>query len=469
MKILVLNLPNKDRIVRRYMCSYNAPTFLFPPQELLYCATVLKERKGADVTLIDAIAEKMDIKECLKWIGDNNPSILVTMTGIECFESDINALRDIKGQFPALRTVVFGYYPTIFSEEILKNAPVDVILKGEAEESLSGLVLAIEKGGDISKIPGVAFKDGKGIVVHGPEAKRISSLDEVPFPDPSILEYKDYNEMLIPPPVALIQSSRGCPFRCTYCITTYGRQVIMRSPENVVAEIEFLVSRGFKRLRFTDDTFNVDKKRVQRICELIIEKGLDIRWTCLSRVDTIDKEILPIMKKAGCIRIYIGIESFSQKVLDYYMKGYKTVNLQYKLEAVKRSGIESVGFLLIGAPTETEEDFIANKEGLKKAPLDFVIVTKLTPYPGTVLFEKLKDMMDFSLFPYRNIFNRPGKEEEMIRMERELYKVFYFQPGKILFFFRMIFKYPSYVLNTAAQFVKFLVNPNKDKEHPDFL
>lgn len=469
MKILVLNLPNKDRIVRRYMCSYNAPTFLFPPQELLYCASALKEWNSSDVTIVDAIAENKNLDECLAFIAEERPEMVVTMTGIECFESDMSVLKAIKERAPEIRTVVFGYYPTIFTDKIFEQNAVDFIIKGEPEMALSRLVRAIERGERVDEISGLNMKSSGGHVISGPKAERVKDLDSIPFPDPELLSYKGYNEMLMRSPVALIQSSRGCPFRCTYCITTYGRETVMRSPENVVGEIEALAKKGFKRLRFTDDTFNVDKSRVRRICELIVEKGLKVKWTCLSRVDTLDKDVLPLMKKAGCVRIYIGIESFSQKILDYYRKGYKASDLVDKLKAVRAAGIESVGFLLIGAPVETDEDLAANRAGLKKAPLDFAIVTKLTPYPGTVLFENLKDMMDFSLFPYRNIFNIPGKEDEMIRAERELYRVFYFQPQRFLFFFRMLFKNPGYVAGTVVRFIKFLITPDRSKEHPDFL
>lgn len=465
MKIMFLNLPNKDRIIRRFCGSYNSRSFLFPPQELLSCASSIKAWNGSDVLVIDSIAEGRNLESVIDLISTVNPDMVVTMTGMECFASDINAVISIKEQKPGMKMVVFGYYPSVFPIEVLTNTNIDYIIKDEAELCLSRLVKALDEHKDPEGIPGLVCRGSS--VINPPE--RIPDLDKMPFPDPSLLFTNSYREMLMKGPIALIQSARGCPFNCSYCVTSYGRKVVMRSPENIVSEIEFLMGKGYRAFRFTDDTFIVNKARVEKICNLIIHKKFKIKWTCLSRVDTLERDLLILMKKAGCKRIYIGVESFSQKVLDYYNKGSKASDILQRIEWVKRAGIQSSGFMMIGAPVETAEDLAQNKEGLRKSKLDFVIVSKLTPYPGTVLFEKLKDRMDFKLFPYHNFFKDMSYEKKMIGIEKELYRAFYWRLNTLISLFKIMFENPRDFFNTGILFLKFLFVKEQDKEHPNFI
>lgn len=469
MKVLALNLPHADKIIRRFMCSYNSPSFLFPPQEILYCASALRQKGTANVLAVDAIAEDKDLAACLEYIDSEKPALIVTMTGIESFGSDTEMIRKIKARYPGILMVVFGYYPTIFPEKLFAGMPIDFIIRGEPEICLSGLVDMIAKGQPTKEIPGLVFRDKNGCYRDCGMPERLQDLDALPFPDPTMLSSDCYREMLINGPIALMQTSRGCPFQCNYCITTYGRKLVMRSPENVVAEIEFLVKRGFRNIRFTDDTFNVHKERVRKICQLIVDRKIKVKWTCLSRIDTLDRDTLAMMKSSGCIRVYIGVESFSQKVLDFYQKGFKASDILERVAWVKRSGMQAAGFFLIGAPVETEEDIIANIRGLREVALDFIIVSKLTPYPGTPLFERVKSDMDFNLFPYRNVFKNPVKEEDMLKTEKRLYRAFYFRwrsPGVLL---RVMLSDLGAFFSAGVLFLKFLSSKKSKVERPDFL
>lgn len=462
---MFLNLPNKDRIIRRFCGSYNSRSFLFPPQELLSCASAVKEWNRSEVSVVDAIAEEKDLDSVMGVMDDVKPDMIVTMTGMECFAGDIDTVVSIKNRAPGVKMVAFGYYPSVFPLEVLSNTNIDYIIKGEAELCLSRLIKALESGAKPEGIPGLACRGSD--VINPPE--RIADLDKMPFPDPSMLPANNYREMLLRGPVALIQSARGCPFGCTYCVTSYGRKLVMRSPENIVSEIEYLMGKGYRTFRFTDDTFVIDKARVEKICGLIIRKRLRIRWTCLSRVDTLDRGLLAVMKRSGCRRIYIGVESFSQKVLDYYNKGSKASEILRKIDWVRHAGIQSSGFMMIGAPVETADDMAKNKEGLRRSKLDFVIVSKLTPYPGTPLFDRLKGSMDFKLFPYRNLFKDASYEKKMISIEKELYKAFYWRVNTLFSLCKVMVESPVDFFRTGVLFLKFLVVKDQDKEHPNFI
>lgn len=469
MKVLFLNLPHKEKIVRRYMCSYNSPIYLFPPYELLQLASSIKAWNDVEVDFLDAVAENKNWQVVSGFITKISPDIVVAMTGIESIASDLSCIERLKSDSRKITFVVFGYYPTIFSEKILLNSHIDVILRNEPEESFSAYLSALGNKRDVSKIPGIAFRDGDGHIILNAE-RRIADLDKLPFPDYSLVDIKKYSEMLLGGPLGVIQSARGCPFLCNYCITSHGRKVIYKSAERVVQELQYLVeSKKCKIIRFIDDTFTVNAKRVKQICQGILREKIRVRWSCLSRVDTLDQEMLHLMKRSGCVRIYIGIESYSQRVSDYFKKGYDCASINEKLKLVKQAGIESVGFVIVGSPFEQRDDFSRTVNGVLNSPLDLVIATKLVPYPGTPLYEQMKDKIEFSFSPYKNHFSDNASDLELIGQERELYRKFYFRPAQIWRLWRIGFYSPYQSARLLVSFMSFLIKDKEKKEHPDFL
>ncbi len=468
MKTLFLNLPHKDRIVRRYICSYNSPAHLFPPYELLQLASCVRAWTGAEVSFIDAIAQGKNETGLSVYIRRTKPDVVISMAGLESIAADLSCIDRLKSDNPQASFVVFGHYPTIFSAEILEKSRLDVILRGEPEEGLSAYLSARKNKQDITVIPAIALRGANGNIIVN-EPKRITDLDNMPFCDYSLVRAKDYSEMLLGGPLGVIQSARGCPFLCNYCVTSYGRRLISKSAERVIQELRHLVAQGLRVVRFIDDTFTVDKKRVEKICEGISREKLKLRWSCLSRVDTLDKQMLSVMKRAGCVRVYVGVESYSQPVLDYLGKGYDSGRINEALELVRGAGLESVGFVIIGTPVEGAADFSQTLEGLLRSPLDLVIATKFTPYPGTPMFEKLKNKVKFNLIPYECRLIERAKDLQAIGLERRLYRRFYFRPAQMARLARIVFRSPFLAVRVFVSFMAFILRPHNEKEHPDFL
>jgi len=465
MKTVVLNLPNKNQVVRRYMCSYNSPNFLYPPLELMYISAIIKEWKNDDVILIDAIAEKLNLEEVILKIKEFNADILVTITGFEIFQDDLNNIKKIKNELPTLKVIVFGYLPTIFPREILKNSKIDYIIKGEPELIFSNLYDVIKNDGDIKKINGIAYKKGKKILVNK-DAIRILELDRLPFPSRDLIKNGLYSEFLMKKPFTVIQTSRGCPFSCSYCVHTYGTMIVYRSVNNIINEIEECINKyGIKHFKIIDDTFNVNKQRVKDICQKIIDKNLQIKWICLSRVDTLDRETLDIMKKAGCIRLQIGVESGSQKILDLYKKGYDENRIKDQIKIAKEVDIETMGFFVVGAPNEDEIDFKKSLELAKEVNFDYVVVSQLIPYPGTNLFNQFKCDINFSLFPY--ICDFKNKSNNFIELEKTFYREFYFRPKYIAKRTKMLFLHPDHMISGLKSLINFL-NTKKNDIRADY-
>lgn len=466
MKTLLLNLPNSHAIMRRYMCSYNSPDFLFPPMELMSLGAIVKNWKRGDVLLVDAIAEKLSLKATLDMIKSFSPNIIVTLLAFESFTEDMEVIHHLKASFPGIKLVCFGYYPTIFPEEILQRTKIDYILREEPEIPFSDLYDALERGEKYPDAHGIAYLKEEKPVVNS--AKRNFDLNNLPFPDRSLVRTDFYSSKLMKKPFTAIQTSRGCPFSCNYCVRTYGKVLVERSPENILQELEEIVNKyKITNIRFLDDTLNIKKERVKIICQEIIKRGLKFNWSCLTRIDTTNKENLQLMHKAGCQQIYVGIESGSQEVLDYYQKGYPVKNVIENIRLIREAKIECIGWFIVGGPGENEETFNHSIQLACTADLDYVIVSKIIPYPGTRLFERLKNKIDFSLFPYLNRFSETESDEKYLQRERKFYRKFYFRPRFILKSIFNFIRSPYRMLKDFKQIFLFVFNFKFNKIRED--
>lgn len=469
MKTLLFNIPYKNKIIRRFKCSYNSPGFLFPPLELLSLGAIVKEWKKDQVNLIDAIAEGLNLEECTERIKDYNPDIIISIIGLENFQNDIEALQKIKMIFPRIKIVCFGYYPTVFAKEILKKVDVDLLLLNEPEIIFSKAYDCLKEGKRLHDVDGVAFKEGDSIVVNK-NYNRIENLDSLPYPLHALLKKELYSESRFGGPLTTIQTSRGCPFMCNYCIRTYGHKITYRSPENIVGEIEEVVKLGIRKIRFVDDMIDLKKDRIIKMCNMIIKKKLNVEWTALTRVDTLDEKVLKVMKNAGCKRLYVGIESGSQKILDYYQKGYRADLIKSKVRLIVNAGIEAVGFFMVGAPIETEEDLRQSIAVARGIDFDYIIVNTLSSYPGTRLFEQISGDLDFQLFPYKHQFKDAERENKMLNWEKKVYFSFYFRFKYFKHKFWKFLKQPKSSIRDLITFLRFLLpSSNKEEEHKDYV
>ena len=239
MNVLLLNLPFPARLTRRYMCTYVSATSLFPPYELLSVAGVAKAVKGMEVSVLDCVANEMDAKKLYNRLDAQIPDVILSLIGLESFEQDMNHVNSLKERYPETLQVVFGHYPTTFPSEILNNSSADILIKGEPDEVFGQLLSVLSENGDWTDVAGISYKKD-GMVIHTQDKGRIRQLDNLPMPAYELMDASKYFETLIPGPFALIQSSRGCPFTCNYCVTTFGSRFVSKSSESVIEELVFL-------------------------------------------------------------------------------------------------------------------------------------------------------------------------------------------------------------------------------------
>lgn len=431
-KVLLLNLPNKEQITRRYMCSYVSPESLMPPLELIALGSVAREWHDAEVHLIDAIAEKLDNQSTIKRIQKFNPNLIVSITGFECFEEDMDICRLVKENNEQAKLILFGHYATTFPRETLTHSAADFVIMGEGDLIFHDLLKSLFGNKLIKDVKGIAYKREEQFAIQG-AGERIPNPNELPIPCYDLLPEKAYYEPLMARPYGMIQTSRGCPYQCNFCVKSYGSKLTSLSVDRMVKEIKIWKDlHGIQSLRFIDDTFTVNKKRVIELCKRMIEEQFNLEWACLSRTDNIDRELLQWMKRAGCNRIYFGMESGSKRMLEMY---HKKFTLEESLEAFalcREANIESAAFFMSGHPKELEADFQNTLEFVKNSELNFASFNPLTPYPGTPLFAELRDGLDFSIYPYRNTWKDKAVHKQFMVRKKTFYRTFYLRPSYML-------------------------------------
>lgn len=469
-EILFLNLPHNTRVQRRYMCSYNTPKMLFPPIEMLYLAAIAREWHHIKVSLLDAVGEDYSNKNVIDHVKASNAKMIVSITGFEIFEEDINVLKELKQNFPNHIFVVFGHYPTHFARDTLKISQADYILSGEPDINFSNLLDYLSSKILKEEMKGVYYIDeNNNLKIHEGE-ERIKKPNELPLPAHDLLNIDLYNEPFLPKPFGLIQSARGCPYACNFCVRSYGTRLALRSPESIIDEIKLLKQlHKIKSFRFIDDTFTATNKRVIRFCKLLIAEGIKIKWTCLSRADTLDEEMISWMKKAGCVRVYIGIESGSPKILKMITKNIDLEQGLINIKLLKKYDIETSAFYMVGYPEETEEDFKLSLDYARKANFDYVIPFKFIAYPGTVFYDQNKDKINFNLFPYNNSF----KEESLNTIgEKRLtyfYRNYYFRIGYLAKAIKRLFVYPNETIVNLLKVIQFQFSKKQSAKRSDYI
>lgn len=468
LKVVLLNPPHPTALQRRYMCSYHAGSMLLPPQELLALGGIIKEFEGVHTTLIDCIAEKVTRTQLAVRLKAIEPHVIVAIQGFECFEEDINELNALKEYLPAVKLVLFGHYTTVFPLQILQKTDIDIAIVGEPDLIFRDLIYALLNQKDLQTVAGIAFKSSEGIIQTEGET-RIREPEKLPMPAYELLQPDKYYEPFMKAPFGLIQTARGCPYSCNYCVRSFGKKLTYRTPEQIIEEIVYLKKTfGIRSLRFIDDTFTVHTSRVIEICKRMIELQLDIEWTCLSRLDTLREEMLPWMKKAGCKRIYFGVESGSPKVLKYLNKEMDLGKAIETIHLCRKNGIETHGWFIVGAPVETDEDFNDSVNFALLAGFDFIAVSELILYPGTMLYEELKNEVDFSLFPYKNQWKDTARLAMNQRREREFYSRFYFRKQYIQTKIRHALKHPFEYLHNTWSLAEYILKP-KSSARADYF
>ena len=371
-----------------------------PPLGLLYIGAVL-EKEGVEVEIVPADILKLGWGDIERKVRDGRPDIVgVTSTTENRFQS-FELVRLAKKAYPPAFTVMGGPHASMAAEDALAHIPeLDIVVRGEGEESTLDLCRALEGKKDtngISHVAGISHRLNGEVISNRPGSP-IFNLDGLPFPAFHLVPFEKYNFKMDVPgqgslPAVNIMTSRGCPFNCNFCATpiNWGRAVRTRSPLNVIQEIEARIERyGSRVIHFYDDTFNLSVKRVEDISNLILERKLPIFWQCEIRIDLMTKPLLAKMREAGLFYVSFGIEAGSERVRNTVInKKVKLKDFQNVVAWCKELGVVPNAFFIFSHPTETWEEaqetirLIEQYKGEVEASVAILHVYPGTPLEGT--------------------------------------------------------------------------------------
>lgn len=333
-----------------------------------------------------------EIRDTIKEFGPDAVCIRATTSNIKCIEK----IADIAKEYSQECFVIIGGpHATLAPAETLKYRNFDFVVRNEGETTIVELCNLLErnkkpKETDLKRIDGLSFRKGSKII-NNKQRDFIKDIDIMPFParhlslNPELYSRNDWGGIV---------GGRGCPFNCGFCSANlqWGRMLRLRSVDNVMEEIkQVMKDHGTTEFFFWDDTFTANRQRTMELCKRLTEEKIRISWSCTTRVNVIDDKLLGFMKKAGCNRIDIGVESGSERMLKLINKRIDLNQVETAVKLINRHRIMCNAFFMIGFPEETKED-IKKTADLIRSISAHICLSIFTPYPGCDLYDKTVEL-----------------------------------------------------------------------------
>ncbi len=408
--ILLVNppSPNRDPYIRDvHRVGRNSREGTIWPQTALAQLAAMFPAEMS-IRILDCIAERMSWAEFERRLAELRPRYYITQATAPTITNDMRGVFLAKSLGAV--TMAVGTHVSPAAGDTLAAFPaLDFVLRGEPEETARELVQFLEsvrrRPGDaqrrlspwlaepaLADVQGLAYRRDNEVVINA-DRPFIADLDSLPLPRHELLPLDKYRLPIVGGRYTFVVTGRGCPAGCRFCIkhVTYQDTLRLRSPEHIMREVWKLIGLGTTNIHFEADLFTANRDQVVGLCQAIIEQRAPVRWTCNSRIDFVDEELLQLMGQAGCWMIAWGIESGSREILQRARKGIDLDRVPQVLSWSKRSGIRNWGYFILGLPGETEETIAQTVAFAKQLPLDLVLFHIAVPYPGTPFwFEALE-------------------------------------------------------------------------------
>lgn len=417
-----------------------------PPLGILYIATYLKEKMKdrVNVSVLDCIAEQLNIEKSVKKIVDLNPHVVGISAWTDFWYPACELGKKIKEMIPNVKIVYGGPHVAIYPHETLLQNHTDTIILGDGEEPFYRYVASLLDIENIEPNSGIYLKNDMNDERNYPFYIE-KDLDRLPIPDRELLDIKKYSSILFKNSYSsTMVTSRGCPFKCTFCKLNF-QKTLSRTAESVVKEFEYLEKLGIKEVEVYDDTFTWSKQRVVDICNGILKKNIKISWAVRDRVSSYDSELIALMKKAGCHRIHYGIESGVQRVIDKMKKKITIEQATTAVNGAKKAGMEVLVYFMMGGVDESLEDMKQTINYALSIPADYATFSITMPYAGTEMYNEAltrgiisKDYWkEYAINPTPNfvvpeIIETAASKDEILALTLKAQREFYFRPKYII-------------------------------------
>lgn len=436
----------------------------FEPAKLLplglgYIAGIL-EQEGYEVKVLDMNVSESSQQAVSEFKSKVKKSDLVGFSALTPAVKYVWKLCELaKKMNPNIITVIGGHHVSALSYESLEQSYVDIVVRGEGEYTMTELCDVLERGRELEKIKGISYKIG-GKIRNNPPRPLIRKLDDLPLPAYHLFPMDKYTSPHPFFPVkaersASIITSRGCPFACTFCSvrSMHGRGIRFVGVEKIIENLNFLNHHyKIEHVGIEDDCFNANPKRVVQLCESMREEGIDLSWDLPNgiRADLVNERTFQAMRQSGCVEVSFGAESGNQYVLDHIIHKQITLNqIEHAVRLAKKVGFRTRLFFILGMPSETAEQMENTINFAVKLNPDSVHFSIAGPYPGTELYEQVKDHLlitDWNLYGHfegKAFFECGQPKKEVVEyFFKRAYRRFYFRPS---YLFKKTFKPETYI------------------------
>ena len=448
MKVLFINPPY-------FNSKYKFIGLVAPPLGIAYMAAVLEEN-NIDVEIIDAAALEMRWETLETEIKRISPDLVAITALTPTIAKALQTAELAKKTCPQATVVLGGYHPTFNYQEMLAKDYVDIVVMGEGEITLLDLVETLDEGGDLKNVQGIAYEGGVT-----PPRPLISDLEELPFPARHLLPMEHYKILNMKLHTATMISGRGCPMQCSFCASAalHGNRLRMRSPGNVVDEMEHLVNdHNAGMIAFMDDTFTLKPSQVEAICEEIKKRDMDVYWGCTARVDTLSGPLLHKMSDSGCITMFLGVESADQQQLDRVNKQITIDKIRSAFKLARENDIRTIASVVLGMPGDTRSSIERTIKFAREINPSYAVFSLATPYPGTKFYQeavqnniiRVKDWSKYTLLsPVLDTVD--CSLDELKKLQKKAFRQFYLRPVYLMKQVRMD---GPILLKTVATMIK---------------
>lgn len=448
MKILLIVTPKEGECVEGTTPSYLLYDFAsYPPMGLLAIAADIDSRHT--VKVLDAATKNLSIAEVVAYAKDYKPDLVgISVVSRRIYPAHMVS-KKIKESLPGTTTIAGGPHINDWGRETMALGSFDYALAGYGEKTFPQFIEALEKikAGESPEvfhktIPGLFYKV-KGEIKSNPPDETPQNLDDLPFPKRELVNMDDYFTLADKLRMTTIYTSRGCPFKCTFC-DVQEKTYHYRSTKKIVDEFEYIMSLGIQEIHIFDDTFNLNRKRVVDMCNEILRRGLKVQWTARVRAHPLDREMLLLMKKAGCIRLHCGVESLDQNALKNMRKMITFDHIKSFFFLCRELKIDTLSYMILGWPEETAEfrkDFYNTLVGVKPT---YVFINILYPLANTQFYNDLLESGFYKKDHWAEFFKNPVPnyvlppcrpmelQKELVQLMDSTHKRYYLSPKFII-------------------------------------